>query len=63
MTVVDASAFDKLRARIQTLRAKTIDNGCTEGEALAAAAKVSELLDRYELSLTDVEIRFFRRVS
>jgi len=50
-------AFDKLRTRIQGLRAKTIDNGCTEGEALAAAAKVAELLDRYDLSLTDVEIR------
>jgi len=51
------SSFDKLRARIQALRAKTIDNGCTEGEALSAAAKVAELLDRYELSLSDVEIR------
>ncbi|MDP2331090.1 MAG: DUF2786 domain-containing protein [Reyranella sp.] len=50
-------AFDKLRTRIQGLRAKTIDNGCTEGEALAAAAKVAELLDRHDLSLTDVEIR------
>ena len=39
------------------MRAKTIDNGCTEGEALAAAAKVAELLDRYDLSLTDVELR------
>lgn len=39
------------------MRAKTIDNGCTEGEALAAAAKVAELLDRYALSLTDLEIR------
>jgi hypothetical protein len=38
------------------LRAKTVANGCTEGEALAAAAKVAELLDRYELSLSDVEI-------
>ena len=38
-------------------RAKTIDNGCTEGEAVSAAAKVAELLDRYDLSLTDVEIR------
>lgn len=57
VTTTDASAFDKLRARIQALRAKTIDNGCTEGEALAAAAKVAELLDRYELSLTDIEIR------
>ena len=50
-------AFDKLRTRIQGLRAKTVDNGCTEGEALAAAAKVAELLDRHDLSLTDVEIR------
>jgi Protein of unknown function (DUF2786) len=49
--------FDKLRNRIQGLRAKTIENGCTEGEALAAAAKVAELLDRHDLSLTDVEIR------
>lgn len=57
MTAPDPSAFDKLRALIQALRAKTIDNGCTEGEALAAAAKVAELLDRYELTLTDIEIR------
>ena len=49
--------FDKLRSRIEGLRAKTIANGCTEGEALAAAAKVAELLDRYDLSLTDIEIR------
>ena len=39
------------------MRAKTVANGCTEGEALAAAAKVAELLDRYDLSLSDVEIR------
>lgn len=52
----DPAALDKLRMRIQGLRAKTIANGCTEGEALAAAAKVAELLDRHDLSLTDVEI-------
>lgn len=49
--------LDRLSARIQALRAKTIENGCTEGEALAAAEKVAELLDRYELSLGDVEMR------
>jgi hypothetical protein len=37
--------LDKLKTRIQALRAKTIDNGCTEEEALSAAAKVAELLD------------------
>lgn len=53
----DVGGLDKLKVRIQALRAKTIDNGCTEEEALSAAAKVAELLDRYDLSLTDVELR------
>ena len=39
------------------MRSKTTDNGCTESEALLAAAKVDELLGQYDLSLTDVEIR------
>jgi hypothetical protein len=51
------AALDKLKLRIQALRAKTIANGCTEDEALSAAAKVAELLDRHDLSLTDVELR------
>lgn len=53
----DSIALDKLKARIQALRAKTIANGCTEDEALSAAAKVAELLDRHDLSLSDVELR------
>src|SRR3954469_3683493 len=53
----NTAELDKLRARIQALRAKTIDNGCTEDEALSAAAKVAELLDRHDLSLSDVELR------
>jgi len=53
----DLAALDRLKTRIQGLRSKTTDNGCTEAEALVAAAKVAELLDRYDLSLTDVEIR------
>ena len=51
------AALDKLKLRIQALRAKTIDNGCTEDEALSAAVKVAELLDRYDLSLSDIDIR------
>ena len=43
--------------RIQALRAKTVEQGCTEQEALAAAKKVAELLDRYGLSLGEVEMR------
>ena len=47
----DLATFDRLKTRIQGLRAKTTENGCTEAEALSAAAKVAELLDRYDLSL------------
>ena len=43
--------------RIQALRAKTVDRGCTEQEAIAAAGKVAELLDRYGLSLSEVELK------
>ncbi|WP_292534338.1 DUF2786 domain-containing protein [Methylocystis sp.] len=43
--------------RIRGLRAKTIEQGCTEQEALAAADKVGELLERYGLSLSEVELR------
>ena len=53
----DPAALDKLKSRIQALRAKTIANGCTEDEALSAAAKVAELLDRHDLSLSDIELR------
>jgi Protein of unknown function (DUF2786) len=51
------ASLDKLKLRIQALRSKTIANGCTEDEALSAAAKVAELLDRHDLSLSDVELR------
>ncbi|MEI8395800.1 MAG: DUF2786 domain-containing protein [Rhodospirillaceae bacterium] len=49
--------LEKLKGKIQALRAKSVENGCTEQEALSAAAKVAELLDQYDLSLTDVEFR------
>lgn len=49
--------IDRLKTRIQALRAKTVANGCTEPEALLAAAKVAELLDQYDLSLSEVELR------
>lgn len=52
-----STVLDKLKGRLQALRAKTIANGCTEEEALAAAAKVAELLDQHDLSISDLEIR------
>jgi len=49
--------LERLIQRIQALRAKTVEQGCTEQEALAAAEKVAELLDRYGLSLSTIELR------
>lgn len=49
--------LDRLIGRIQALRAKTVDQGCTEAEALAAAEKVAELLDRYGLSLSELDLK------
>lgn len=48
---------DKIAATIRALLAKTVANGCTEDEAVAAAAKAAELLERYNLSLDEVELR------
>jgi hypothetical protein len=49
-----ADELEKLKNRLLALRAKTIANGCTEEEALLAATKVAELLDRHDLSLSDL---------
>lgn len=49
--------LDRLIARIQALRSKTVEQGCTEAEALAAAEKVAELLDRYGLSLSELDLK------
>jgi len=53
----DDPALERLVQRIQGLRAKTVAHGCTEQEALAAAEKVAELLDRYGLSLGELDFR------
>ena len=48
---------EKIAARIRALLAKTVENGCTEDEAIAAAAKAAEMLARYNLTLDEVEMR------
>jgi hypothetical protein len=49
--------LDKLMQRIRALREKTVEQGCTEQEAMAAAEKVAELLDRYGLNLSELDLR------
>ena len=39
----------RVKARIRALAEKTVSNGCTEAEAMAAAEMVGRLLERYAL--------------
>jgi hypothetical protein len=48
---------EKIAARCRALAAKTIENGCTEAEALAAAAKLAQLLADYNLTLDEADLR------
>lgn len=47
----------KILDRIRLLRNMTVDRGCTEAEALEAAAKVAQLLAEHDLTMDEVEIR------
>lgn len=53
----DMTELAKVKARIRALAARTVERGCSEAEAMAAAAKVGELLEVYGLSMSEVELR------
>jgi len=47
-----ADELSRVKSRIKALTEKTVANGCTEAEAMAAADMVGRLLERYALSST-----------
>lgn len=47
--MTDQDNLSKIKSRIRALREKTVANGCTEDEAIAAADKAAELLSRHGL--------------
>ncbi|MCB8877062.1 DUF2786 domain-containing protein [Acidisoma silvae] len=51
------SEIDRAKARIRALTEKTVQNGCTDAEAFAAAEMVGKLLDRYMLTMSEVQVR------
>jgi Protein of unknown function (DUF2786) len=42
-------------AKVQALFAKTVENGCTEAEAMAAASAASRLMKEHDLTYKDIE--------
>ena len=53
----------RVTARIKALTEKTVANGCTEAEAMSAAEMVGRLLERYALSMDEIEAREARCVQ
>jgi len=53
----------RVKARIKALTDKTVANGCTEAEAMSAADMVGRLLERYALSMDEIEVRQARCVQ
>ncbi len=45
---------ERLKARLRALLAKTVENGCTEAEAMSAAAKAAALMEEFSLSAADL---------
>jgi hypothetical protein len=48
---------EKIAKRIRDLLSKTTSNGCTEEEAIMAAEKAGELMDKYNLSFSQVQMK------
>jgi hypothetical protein len=58
-----ATELTRVKARIKALADKTVSNGCTEAEAMAAADMVGRLLERYALSMAEIDVREERCVQ
>lgn len=52
-----SSEIDKIKVRIFNMLNRTTDNGCTEDEAIAAMTMAGKLMDQYDLTITDVQIK------
>jgi len=46
---------DRIAAKVKALLSKTVERGCAEDEALAAAAAAARLMQDYDLTYTDLE--------
>jgi hypothetical protein len=61
--VSQSAELSRVKGRIKALTEKTVANGCTEAEAMAAAEMVGRLLERYALSMDEIEIRTARCIQ
>lgn len=57
MTELNTEKRQDLIKRIRALQAKTVQNGCTEQEALAAATLAAKLIDKFGFEQSELEIK------
>lgn len=48
---------DKMISKIRALMSKTVENGCTEAETLAAISMAQAMMDAYEVTADDLELQ------
>jgi hypothetical protein len=51
------SELQKVKDRIKALTKKTVEQGCSEHEAMVAMEKVGRLLEQYNLSMSEIDLR------
>lgn len=52
-----SSDRERIAAKIRALLAKTVENGCTEEEAISAARVAATLLAKYNMTIDETELR------
>lgn len=57
MSEAGNKARERAKRIIRELQQKTEENGCTEQEAMAAAAQIGKLLEQYDLEIDEIGVR------
>jgi uncharacterized protein (UPF0305 family) len=57
VTMTNDSKRESIINKINKLKEKTIANGCTESEAISTMEIISRLLQKYDLTMSDIESR------
>jgi hypothetical protein len=57
MNTTQYSELDRIKLKINALAAKTMENGCSEAEAMAAMQGVGRLLQQYNLTMSELDVR------
>jgi hypothetical protein len=57
MSLRTQAELERVKRVIRALQAKTEENGCSEEEAMSAAAKMGQLLEEHNLNIDEVGVR------